>query len=105
MSTLVEKAQHILDEKNTKIIPENIKDGIQIFDIEGTLEEGIDTSDATATVNDIVENTTAYVNGVKLEGTLADRRGQHAGVGLDTGYNLTRDDNDSLLKFKIVKIY
>lgn len=102
MSTLVEKAQHILNEKNTKIIPTNIKDGVQIFDIEGTYE-GIDTSDATATVNDLVENTTAYVNGVKLEGTLADRRGQHAGVGLDTGYNLTRDDNDSLLKFKIHK--
>lgn len=217
MSTLIQKAQHILDEKNSKIIPTNIKDGVQIFDVTGSLEEGIDTSDATATaddivedtsayvdgvkiegniydwryqsgfedftnlqvedtsalnqiqttcdlvlpqgynsvvftnnmrvvqnipysdiataleltsnkivqgntilgiagtgggtdtsdatatVNDIVENTTAYVNGVKLEGTLADRRGQHAGVGLDTGYNLTRDDNDGLLKFKIHK--
>ena len=103
MSTLIQKAQHILDEKNSKIIPTNIKDGVQIFDIEGTLKEGIDTSDATATENDLVKNTTAYVNGVKLEGALAERRGQHARVGLDTGYNLTRNDNDGLLKFDIHK--
>ena len=102
MSTLIQKAQHILDEKNSKIIPTNIKDGVQIFDIEGTYE-GIDTSDATATVNDIVKDTTAYVNGVKLEGALAERRGQHARVGLDTGYNLTRNDNDGFLKFDIHK--
>lgn len=102
MSTLIQKAQHILDEKNSKIIPTNIKDGVQIFDIEGTYE-GIDTSDATATVNDIVKDTTAYVNGVKLEGALAERRGQHARVGLDTGYNLTRNDNDGFIKFDIHK--
>lgn len=102
MSTLIQKAQHILDEKNSKIIPTNIKDGVQIFDIEGTYE-GIDTSDATATVNDIVKDTTAYVNGVKLEGALAERRGQHARVGLDKGYNLTRNDNDGFIKFDIHK--
>lgn len=102
MSTLIQKAQHILDEKNSKIIPTNIKDGVQIFDIEGTYE-GIDTSDATATVNDIVEDTTAYVNGVKLEGALAERRGQHANVDLATGYDLTRDDGNGFLKFKIHK--
>lgn len=102
MSTLIQKAQHILDEKNSKIIPTNIKDGVQIFDIEGTYE-GIDTSDATATVNDIVENTTAYVNGVKLAGTLAERRGQHANVDLATGYNLTKNDGDGFLRFKIHK--
>ena len=66
MSTLKQKAQDILDEKEEKIIPENIKKDIQIFDVTGTLEEGVDTSDATATEGDLVENTSAYVNGVKI---------------------------------------
>ena len=38
MSTLKEKAEEILTEKNEKILPENIKKGVQIFDITGTLD-------------------------------------------------------------------
>lgn len=66
---LKNKLNQILNEKTTKIIPENIKDGVTIFDVTGTLEEGVDTSDANATANDIVTNKTAYVNGQKLTGT------------------------------------
>ena len=76
MSTLKQKAQDILDEKEEKIIPENIKKDIQIFDVTGTLEEGIDTSDATATANDLVINTTAYVKGVKISGSIRDYRSE-----------------------------
>lgn len=36
-STLDDKLNEILTEKNQKIIPENIRKGIQIFDIIGTL--------------------------------------------------------------------
>lgn len=38
MSTLIEKANQILSEKNDKIIPENIKSGVTVFGVEGTLE-------------------------------------------------------------------
>ena len=38
MTILEQNLQTILNEKTTKIIPENIKKGVQIFDITGTLE-------------------------------------------------------------------
>ena len=61
----------ILNEKTTKIIPENIKKDVQIFNIIGTLENsGIDTSDATATAKDIVQGATAYVNSEKITGSM-----------------------------------
>ena len=41
MSTLKEKAQEILNEKNEKIISDNIKKDIQIFDIVGTLDDSV----------------------------------------------------------------
>lgn len=69
MSTILEKANEILTEKKSKILPANIKAGIQIFDIIGTLEE-LNTSDATATADDIVFEKTAYVNGEKIEGNV-----------------------------------
>lgn len=40
MSTLKSKAEQILQEKETNIIPENIKNGVQIFDVEGTYGGG-----------------------------------------------------------------
>ena len=63
-SELQTNLQKILNEKETKIIPENIKAGVQIFDIQGNF-----TSDADATAEDIAKDKTAYVNGEKVVGT------------------------------------
>lgn len=71
MSILNDNLSQILQEKEQKIIPENIKSGVQIFDVVGTYEgSGIDTSDADAMASDITINKTAYVNGEKITGTL-----------------------------------
>jgi hypothetical protein len=54
------------------LVPENIKDGITIFEVDGSYKgsiEGLDTSDATATSADLVYGTSAYVNGEKIVGT------------------------------------
>lgn len=101
MSTLKQKAQDILDEKEEKIIPENIKKDIQIFDVTGTLEEGIDTSDATATENDLVENASAYVNGVKIDGTLIDSREESTIRYIGSAHYVTNYGTDSTVSFKL----
>ncbi|MGN1327202.1 MAG: leucine-rich repeat protein, partial [Clostridia bacterium] len=49
--------------------PENIKEGVSIFGIEGKLA---DTSDADATENDISKGKTAYVNNEKIVGTFVE---------------------------------
>ena len=70
MSTqLEEKLNQILTEKKEKVLPENIKKGTKIFDVEGSFET-LDTSDATATSLDILEQKTAYVNGKKVTGNI-----------------------------------
>lgn len=70
-TTLEQKLNLILNEKQTKILPENLKKGVNYFDIEGTLENsGIDTSDATATRDDILYPKTAYVKEQKITGNI-----------------------------------
>lgn len=53
---------------NGNLLPEYIKAGITLGGVTGTLKD-LDTSDATATPEDILEGKTAYVNGVKITGT------------------------------------
>lgn len=65
MSELKQILTNISEEKNTKIIPENIKVGVNVFNVEGTF-----TSDATATASDIKEGKIAYSNGERLIGTM-----------------------------------
>lgn len=69
MKEVQQKINEILTEKQAKILPENIKKDINILGVTGTLET-LNTSDATATANDIIVNKTAYANGEKVTGTL-----------------------------------
>lgn len=56
---------------DTNLNSANIKNGVTIFGVTGTLDDsGIDTSDATATTNDVLKNKTAYVNNNKITGTI-----------------------------------
>lgn len=52
------------------LTPDKIKNGETVLGVEGTLEEGIDTSDATAYGTDMVKGMTAYARGAKITGTL-----------------------------------
>lgn len=84
MSELKEALINISEEVRTKIIPENIKAGVQIFNTEGNfLGDALDTSDATATASDILKDKTAYVNGEKVTGTL-EARGYNAKIKTPT---------------------
>lgn len=62
------------------LIPENIKKGERIYGVVGELEM-LDTSDATANPEDILEGKTAYVNGEKLIGTHVCESGGDTPVG------------------------
>lgn len=67
------KLDAILEDKNTNLLPENLKAGVTCLGVEGTMTSGIDTSDATAVASDLVEGKTAYVNGEKIEGVVQER--------------------------------
>lgn len=74
----VEAVDSSIDEN---IKPENIKEGTNILGVDGQYR-GIDTSDATATEEDILIGKTAYVNGEKLTGTME----VTSGGGLSSDY-------------------
>lgn len=95
MATLQESANSILNEKTTKVLPENIKQGVTIFGVEGTVKdlelakvENLDLSTAT-----LVENTG---DSVKVTGKPA----ANIEVGIDETSNLTIYCPDS----EIVKV-
>ena len=56
------------NQSNGNLLPEYIKAGITLGGVTGTLED-LDTSDATATPEDIALGKTAYVKGKKITGT------------------------------------
>lgn len=92
MGTLKNKAQSILTEKNNKIIPNNIKKDVQIFDVTGTLDV-IDTSDADAREIDIAKYKTAYVDGEKVSGQLEDLRGSSGVLGFKVRIDGSTDNS------------
>lgn len=66
--------------KAAGIKAENIKKGETYLGVEGTMEAGIDTSDATATAEDMASGKTAYVKGEKITGNVQTIRKNYTSV-------------------------
>lgn len=63
--TILEKCNQILNDKETNLLPGNLKTGTTCLGVEGTF-----TADADAIATDIKSGKSGYVNGVKITGTL-----------------------------------
>lgn len=70
---------------DANLLAKNIKSGVTVFGVGGTYAGtgGLDTSDATATAEDIEKGKTAYVNGEKITGSLTPINGLTAPATLD----------------------
>lgn len=71
MATILEKANQILEEKNTKLLPENIREGINVLGVDGTLKDlAASTINGTITAQDVVLGKVAYSQGEEITGEL-----------------------------------
>lgn len=69
-TNLEQKLEQILEEKNTKIKPENLREGVTAFGVPGELKPLSITDDATATDEDIFFGKLAYGRNEKILGTM-----------------------------------
>ena len=81
----VEAVDSSIDEN---IKPENIKEGTNILGIDGQYR-GIDTSNATATPNDILKDKTAYSQNEKITGIIEKYDGSYEGNAIEDGLKIT----------------
>ena len=82
---------------SSSLMASYIRKGITIGGITGTLES-LDTSDATAKAEDILEGKTAYVNGVKITGTMK----TGPGLGDITGEEKENTETQDSLGNKVI---
>lgn len=76
----------ILEDKNTNLTPNNIKKGVTVLGVTGNLSSGLDTSDATATADDILAPKTAYTAGGKVTGKMS-------ASYVDVGEHISKTEN------------
>lgn len=91
----------LVDLTGDSVTPDKLAKGETAHDasgqlITGMMEAGIDTSDATATPDDMREGTTAYVNGEKVTGTIP----LWNGINWDTPKDVTWDSKNKRLAIR-----
>lgn len=82
----------IIVKGDANLLPENIRQGVSIFNVEGTLSPYDDT-DSTATAENIESGYTAYVKGERITGSL------ESGVQANLLANSTTYSNEGSVKY------
>lgn len=78
---LIDNLRKIRQDKNSNLKSENLRKGVSCLGIDGSQEPLDITSDATAIAADILKDKTAYVNSVKVTGTLVPGEGEGTSSG------------------------